>query len=778
MDFLNELKTRLLSFDGGTGSLLVARGLSAGEKPEEWNLSHPEVIKELHLRYIEAGADIIKTNTFGAYSHKFGSRQGEVVSAALDCAESARDQAGKGTMIALDVGPLGKMLAPLGTMTFDEAVDAFKELIILGKDRADLILIETMSDLYELKAAVVAAKECSSLPIVATVALDARGKLLTGADIETVVALLEGLGVSALGVNCGFGPSVLLPYVAELMRYASIPVAVNPNAGLPEMREGRVSYSLTPDGFAEEMKAILSLGVSIVGGCCGTTPEHIAALKRELVGRAAPALSEKNRTVVSSYTHSVSFGDGVVLIGERLNPTGKKRLKEALRANDLGYLVEEGIRQGERGAHILDLNVGLPEICEKALLTDAMRALQEVTDLPLQLDSSNAEAMARACRYYNGKPLINSVNGKKECMDAIFPIAKAYGGVMIALTLDENGIPDTATGRVAIAERILSEGERYGFSKKDFIIDPLALTVSSDPSAALVTLGTVAELTKRGFHTSLGVSNVSFGLPERERINATFFAMAMQSGLSAAIMNPDSDVMMTAYRSFQLLSGKDEGAKCYIASLTKAEESTLDGLSGAIVKGLSDKAALLAREALLVKAPLAVIEEEIVPALDTVGAGFDTGRYFLPQLLAAAEAAKAAFGVIREAMPSKASEDSKKVILATVKGDIHDIGKNIVKVMLENYGFSVIDLGRDVPSDAVIEAIRREGARLVGLSALMTTTVSSMADTIKAIREAALDVKIVVGGAVLTKAYAETIGADAYAKDAMATVRYAETVLG
>lgn len=776
MDFIKALQSRVLSFDGGTGSLLVERGLAAGELPETWNLKHPEIITELHKDYITAGADVIKTNTFGAYRHKVGGSQAAIVDAAIACAKVARDAVGKDTMIALDVGPLGKLIEPLGALTFDEAVAAFSELIECGKDGCDLILIETMSDLYELKAAVIAAKEVCDLPIVATVALDAKGKLLTGADVLTVVALLEGLGVTALGVNCGFGPMALLPHVREMLSVASVPIVANPNAGLPEMKGGKAVYSLTPEAFAAEMREMLSLGVSMVGGCCGTTPRHIAAIAPDVKNATAVRIEPKNRTVVTSYTHSVLIGDGVTLIGERLNPTGKAKLKAALREDNMGYLVEEGIAQSEKGAHILDLNVGLPELCEKTVLLKAMRALQEVTDTPLQLDTSDPEAMALACRYYNGKPLLNSVNGKKESMDAIFPIAKAYGGVMIALTLDENGIPDSVSGRVAIAERILENARRYGFSEKDFVFDPLALAVSSDPNAALVTLGTVRALHERGLRTSLGVSNISFGLPEREKINGAFFAMAMEAGLSAAIMNPYSDTMMTAYRAFMLLTGRDEGAKAYMASLAGNEADSYEGLLGAVVKGLSDKAESLTAELLTRKAPLVIIEEEIVPALDIVGEGFEKGRYFLPQLLASADAAKRAFAKIREAMPAGA-DNGKRVILATVRGDIHDIGKNIVKVMLENYGFSVIDLGRDVPSEAVVAAIREHDVKLVGLSALMTTTVSSMADTIRAIREAGLAVKVVVGGAVLTEEYAAMIGADYYAKDAMATVRIAESVL-
>ena len=765
-------------FDGGTGSLLVARGLTAGEKPEYWNLTHPEVIEELHRAYIGAGADIIKTNTFGAYRHKLGDKTEACVRAALENARKAVEKAGKGTKIALDLGPTGKLLAPLGDLPFEEAVSVFSETVKLGKDSADLVLIETMSDLYELKAAVLAAKESCALPILVTVALDERGKLLTGADVKTVAALLEGLGVAAFGVNCGFGPSVLLPFVKEMAAVSSLPLIVNPNAGLPRVEGGKTVYDLTPEGFAAEMKELFPYA-TLMGGCCGTTPDHIAALKKAAEGITAPTLTEKNLTVVSSATHTVTFGKEPVLIGERLNPTGKPKLKAALREENYGYLAAEGIAQVEKGAMILDVNVGLPELDEPGVLCRAITTLQEITDIPLQIDTSDPVAMEKACRIYNGKPLLNSVSGKRESMEAVFPIAKKYGGVVIALTLDENGIPDRVEGRVAIAERILSVAVTYGLSAKDLIFDPLALTVSSDPFAALTTVNTVKALTELGYKTSLGVSNVSFGLPERDRINSAFFTVNLSAGLSAAIMNPFSEGMMNAYRTFRLLTALDPSGVDYIASFGEKETLSSDTLQGAIVKGLAEKTAALTEAALRETAPLTLINKEIVPALDLVGEGFEKGKLFLPQLLASAEAAKAAFEVVKAKMPKgNAVGNEKKIVLATVKGDIHDIGKNIVKVMLENYGYTVIDLGRDVPPEAVVEAVRREGARLVSLSALMTTTVPSMEATVKALRSAGLDCKVMVGGAVLTEEYAEMIGADRYAKDAAEAVRYAEAILG
>lgn len=771
---------RILLFDGGMGSLLVKKGLLPGEKPEYWNLSHPDAIEEIHSAYIAAGADIINTNTFGAYRHKLGDDTEKVILAAIENAKRAKDKAGKDTLIALDMGPLGKLLAPLGELDFEDAVSIFAETVKIGAPHTDLVLIETMGDLYELKAAVLAAKENCDLPIIATVALDERGKLMTGADVETVVALLEGLGVSALGVNCGFGPKTLLPFVKRMASVASIPLVVTPNAGLPMIRDGKTVYDLTPEAFAEEMKELLFDGVFFAGGCCGTTPAHIAALKTVVDQYAAPVFVPKQISVISSYTHTVTFGKEPVLIGERLNPTGKAKLKAALREGDYGYLATEGIAQYDKGAAVLDVNVGLPELCEPQVLCEVVKLLQEVCDTPLQIDTANAEAMEKACRLYNGKPLLNSVNGAEDSMRAVFPIAKRYGGMVVALTLDESGIPQTVEGRVAIAEKILATAKEYGLSAKDLIFDPLALTVSSDGNAALVTLGTVKELHQRGLLTSLGVSNVSFGLPERDRINGAFFTMALSAGLSAAIMNPFSDVMMNAYRTYRVLTGLDTSAADYIASLSeKKEGAAIDTLKGAVIKGLSDQASLYTKELLKEKAPLTIVNEDIIPALDEVGRGFESGKTFLPQLLAAADAAKAAFEAVKSAMPKGESVgEEKKVIIATVKGDIHDIGKNIVKVMFENYGYTVIDLGRDVASEVIVASVKEHNARLVCLSALMTTTVSSMEDTIKALRKEGLTCKVVVGGAVLNREYADMIGADRYAKDAAEAVRYADEVFG
>ncbi len=776
MGFHELLEKKILLFDGGTGTMLVEQGLAAGEKPESWNLSRPEVITGLHRAYIRAGADIIKTNTFGAYRSKFGDDLPRIVRAAGENARTAAEEEKRGTLVALDLGPTGRLLAPLGELRFEDAVALFAETVRLGAPFADLILIETMSDLYELKAAVLAAKENSSLPVVATATFDEGGKLMTGADVETVTALLEGLGVDALGMNCGFGPEAMLPLVGRMAAVSSLPLAVNPNAGLPAVRGGKTVYDLTPADFAEEAGRLLSLGVSLIGGCCGTTPAHIAALFEKVKGKTPPALSDKGLTVVSSYTHTVRIGQDPVLIGERLNPTGKAKLKAALREGNLSYLVDEGVGQSERGAAILDVNVGLPELSEPELLPAVVEALQEVIDLPLQIDTSDPLAMERACRIYNGKPLLNSVNGKRESMEAVFPIAKKYGGVVVALTLDEEGIPETVEGRMAIADKIASEAKKYGISEKDLLFDPLALAVSSDSGAAALTLNTVRALSRAGRKSSLGVSNVSFGLPERDRINAPFFALALGAGLNAAIMNPYSESMTDTWRAFRVLAGLDRSATDYIGALTDRRDTDgADTLRNALLHGLKEKAAALTAEALKNTDPMEVINRTVIPALDEVGEGFEKGTLFLPQLLASAEAAKAAFGVVKRAMP-KGRESGRKVILATVQGDIHDIGKNIVKVMLENYSYSVIDLGRDVPPERVVETAQRESVRLIGLSALMTTTVVSMEKTIRALREAGHDCRIMVGGAVMNEEYAAMIGADRYAKDAADSLRYAEEV--
>lgn len=773
----------VILFDGGTGTLLQKEGLAPGELPETWNLTHPDTVRSLHSAYLAAGADIIKSNTFGAYRHKYGDGLPDVIRSALTLAREAVADSGRDALVALDLGPTGRLLAPLGDLSFEDAVSLFKETVQLGAPLADLVLIETMGDLYEIKAAVVAVKESCDRPVFVTATLDAAGKLMTGADVETVAVMLEGLGVQALGMNCGAGPEAMIPLVRRLAAVTSLPIIVNPNAGLPVTEEGRTVYTTDPAAFASAMKQIVTLGGGIVGGCCGTTPEHIAVLSETVRSLPAPRPAPKHRTAVTSYTHTVVFDGGTRLIGERLNPTGKPKLKEALRAHRMEYLAEEALAQEEQGAELLDLNVGLPELDEPTVLAEAVQEVQSACGLPLVIDTTDPVAMERAVRLYNGKPLLNSVNGKQESMDRIFPIAAKYGGVLIALTLDENGIPGTAKERVAIAEKIAAEAEKYGIPREELIFDPLAMAVSSDPTAPRVTLDCVEQLTAAGYKTSLGVSNVSFGLPDREIVNRTFFALAMGAGLSAAIMNPFSQGMQETYFACRLLNGRDPGGVDYIASRTgktasvAAESHTLT-LTEAVERGLAGKAEALTRDALAGgKDPLSLVNEAVIPALNRVGAAFEKGTLFLPQLLTAAEAAKAAFLPIQAAMPASA-ERGPCVVLATVKGDIHDIGKNIVKVLLESYGYTVVDLGRDVPPRTVVEAVRLHAARLVGLSALMTTTVGAMEETIRALRQAGLPCRVVVGGAVMNEEYAAMIGADHYAKDASETVRYADKVFG
>ena len=786
--------------DGGTGSCLQEQGLKPGELPETWNLSHPEEIIALHRAYYEAGSHAVCTNTFGANGLKFDGRGGrptvrQIVSAAVDCAKQARMTASGGRaerFIMLDVGPLGRLLEPLGDVPFERAVELFAEEIRAGVDAgADLIFIETMSDSYETKAAVLAAKENCDLPVFVSNVYDESGKLMTGATPEAMVSMLEGLGADAIGINCSLGPKQMLELVPRFTACCSVPLLVKPNAGLPRSEHGKTIYDVSAEEFAGVMREIVASGAAIVGGCCGTTPEYVHALAAATEGMIPPLPTAKHRSVISSYTQAVEFGGAPVLIGERINPTGKKRFKEALRNRDIGYILKEGIAQQELGVHVLDVNVGLPEIDEPAMLEDCVRELQGVCDLPLQLDTSNPAAMERAMRIYNGKPMINSVNGSPESMDAVFPLVRKYGGLVVCLTLDEHGIPESAEGRLAVAERIVRRAAEFGIGVENLIMDPLALTISSDRNAARVTLETIPLLRKRlGVRCSLGVSNISFGLPNRDFITAAFFTMALTRGLDAAIMNPYSPEIQKAYHCYLALTGQDPNCQEYIryaqnataetslppSSVPAKETAPQGGLAGAILHGLSEEAARLARLALETSAPLTLINEQIVPALDIVGQGFERKTVFLPQLLMSAEAAKAAFEEARRKLPSSDTV-GPPVILATVKGDIHDIGKNIVRAILENYGFHVIDLGRNVPPETVVEAALRDDVKLVGLSALMTTTVQSMADTIALLRQRKPDCLVVVGGAVLTQDYADRIGADRYAKNAMETVRYAEQVL-
>ena len=803
MNFRTYLKHNLVILDGGMGTLLQKAGLAPGELPERWNLTHAEEIIAIHRAYFDAGSNVVNTNTFGASILKFSADELDgIIRAAVENARAAARQSvgAQEKFVALDMGPTGKLLKPLGDFDFEDAVAVFAETVRLGvKYGVDLITIETMNDSYETKAALLAAKENSDLPVLVSCAYGEDGKLMTGASPAAMVALLEGMGADAIGVNCSLGPKALAPVVKEYLRLASAPVLLKPNAGLPTVVEGETVYNVPPAEFAREVASLVHDGVRVAGGCCGTTPDYIAALTAEIrnMGLIAVPVIPKRDTVVSSYTHAVTFGEDPALIGERINPTGKKRFKQALMEHDIGYILSEGIRQEEAGADILDVNVGLPEIDEAELLTEAVCELQAVTDLPLQIDTSDPAAMEAALRRYNGKAMINSVSGKAESLVAVLPLVKRYGGVVVALTLDEDGIPDTAEGRVAIARRILAAAEAYGIDRKDIIFDTLAMTVSASPNAASVTLEALSRIRRElGCHTSLGVSNISFGLPARDALNGTFFAMALTCGLSAAIMNPHSADMMRTYHTYRALRGLDESFGDYLryaetlpatpaagqgsapAGSISAKNKPAEGgtpLQKAIIKGLKEQAAALTAELVAAAPGMAVVQGEIIPALDIVGQGFEKKTVYLPQLLMAAEAAGAAFEVIKAGMAVESSEAKKMpIVLATVKGDIHDIGKNIVRLLLENYGYAVTDLGRDVPPEAVAQAAVRLRAPLVGLSALMTTTVPAMEETIRVLRREAPWCRIVVGGAVLTADYAAQIGADRYAADAMETVRYAE----
>ncbi len=793
MTITEKIRQETVIFDGGMGTLLQASGMPAGELPEQWGMTHPNVIIGVHEQYLQMGSDVISANTFGANILKFpGKAHGTpdlitVVQTAVMCAQTAAHKVGgKKRYIALDIGPTGKLLKPLGDLDFEEAVHIFSETVKAGvASGVDLILIETMNDSLETKAAVLAAKETCDLPVFVTNTYDESGKLMTGANADAMVAMLEGLGVDALGVNCGLGPDKLEPTVKRLTEIASVPVIVTPNAGLPSFDGEKTVYDTNPEQFALSMQKFSEYGVHGFGGCCGTTPEHIGCMAMALSGMPVKPIFDKNRSVISSYTHAVEFGNTSVIIGERINPTGKKLLKEALRENNMSYILNEGLEQESAGAHVLDVNCGLPDIDEVNMLKNVTQELQAVTNLPLQIDTADAVALEKTLRIYNGKPMINSVCGKEESMRAVFPLAAKYGGLIVALTLDESGIPDTAEGRFAIYEKIVNCAKEYGISRKDIIADPLAMTVSADSSAAKVTLDTVRMIKEAGGLTTLGVSNVSFGLPERERVHAAFYTMALAQGLDAAILNPKSQAMMNAYYASMALLGKDPMCTQYIAYAadTKTEmasPSQTDNrpapqrLQDAIVKGMKEQAAKSVKEVLGKMDALSVISECIVPALDTVGKGFEAKTTFLPQLLMSAESAKAAFDVLKQNMPKDAGKKNLHIVIATVKGDIHDIGKNIVKVLLENYGFSVTDLGKDVAPETIAEAVKETGARMVGLSALMTTTVPSMEETVKLLKKECPETKTVVGGAVLTQSYADKIGADFYAKDAMEAVRYAE----
>ena len=832
MSVLDFLGKEILYFDGAMGTRLQAAGMKPGELPEVWNITHGDVVAEIHASYVKAGANILKSNTFGAnalkmqgsgytveeavlaafanarkgfqkanetgqpdsvisdsasrsFSEISGSPQGKASGAGIASSDFIKKTPGQ--FIALDLGPTGKLLAPYGDLQFEEAVALYAETVRAGvKAKADLILVETMSDTYEAKAAILAAKENSDLPVFVTFTFDKDGKLLNGADVETAVLMAEGLGADAVGFNCGLGPDLVARLMPRARAVTGLPLIANPNAGLPVEKDGKTVFTTGPEEFAEYMLDVYREGGAVLGGCCGTDPDYIRLLAARTQGQK-PIAAQRHRavTAVTGYGAPVYFDKMPVLIGERINPTGKPLLKEALRNGDMDYICRLGLEQLDHGAHILDVNTGLPGLDERETLSKAVTHLQAITPAPLEIDTSHYEAMENALRLYNGKPLLNSVNGKPESMEQVFPLAKKYGAAVVGLCLDETGIPDSAEGRLAIAEKIIATAADYGIDKKDILIDPLALTVSTDSRNPAIDLAVIKALKEKGIHTVMGVSNISFGLPNRDAVNSTFFAMSLAAGLSSAIMNPQSERMMEAYRSFCALSGADEGCKEFVARYANAPKAKNAAavseytLYDAIVKGLTEQSGAATVKLLEEKnAPLDIINQYIIPALNTVGEGFGKKTLFLPQLLMAADAAKASFDELKKQMQAGgdgSGEPGDTIVLAVVKGDIHDIGKNIVKVLWENYGYHVVDLGKDVPAQSVVEAVEKHHAKLVGLTALMTTTVASMEDTINALRKNT-DTKILVGGAVMTKEYADAIGADGYAPDAVAAVDYANKI--
>lgn len=805
MNIKELLGKKLLFFDGAMGTMLQKNGMKSGEIPEMLNLTHPELLTQIHKEYLEAGADIITTNTFGANplkSDEIGESLEIVISSAVELAKKAcanYSTPEKPRFVAFDMGPTGHLMEPMGDLSFDYCYSQYSKVAKLAeKCGADLILIETMSDTYEAKAALLAVKENTDLPVFLTMTFDETGKTLTGADIDVVSAMFEGLKVDCIGINCGLGPKQIAALMARFAEISSIPIMAQPNAGLPKMADGKTTYDVSPEEFAENCLKIAKLGASVLGGCCGTTPDYIRALVNKC-GGCTPIIEEKNHTVVASYSKAVYFGNGPLIIGERINPTGKKKFQQALRENNIDYILNEAFMQRDAGAHILDVNVGLPEIDECRVMGDAVKALSSAVTLPLQIDSSDPVTIENILRHYNGKPMVNSVNGKAESMEAIFPIVSKYGGVLVGLCLDENGIPSSADERFAIAEKIASKAAQFGIKRKDLVMDALTLTISAQQKESAETIKALKKIKEQlGIHTCLGVSNISFGLPRRELVNSTFFALALNNGLDACIINPCNDAMINTYRSFMALAGYDEGCVEYISRYagTKAQttvtnaaaqrgETSSDSVKKSrlfdiIVKGLKDNSYQETVGMLKTREPMDIINNELIPALDSVGKQFEKGTMFLPQLMMSAETVKNSFDAIKAHITaSGAKQESKgKIVIATVKGDIHDIGKNIVKVLLENYGYEVFDLGKDVPPEVIVETLKANDIHLCGLSALMTTTVVSMEDTIKAIKAAGLDVKVFVGGAVLTQEYADMIGADKYTKDALESVSYANEFFG
>lgn len=789
MDFRKKFGSQLLFCDGAMGTMLQSLGLPAGKRADHWSIEQPEKVRSVHLSYLECGCNIITANTFSAPADGEYSPE-EIAAAGVRVAKEAVAQSGKEAFVALDMTSHGELLEPFGTLSFQKAYDGFARTVTAGEQAgADLILIETMTDTAEIKAAVLASKENSSLPVVVTFTVDENGRLMNGADIITAAALIESLGADGVGLNCGFGPDKMLEFVPPLLSFTKLPVLINSNAGMPVVTDGVTTYDVNPQYFAESAEKLVRLGCAAVGGCCGTTPDHIAAVVDRCahLGIFTPERAER-KSFVSSHCRTVFFDDKTVIIGERINPTGKPKLKAALRENNFDYICDEAVAQQNAGADVLDVNVGISEIDEVAVLSQAVSRVQQVSTLPLQIDTSDIAALEKALRVYVGKPLINSVNGSEESMSTVLPLAAKYGAMVVGLTLDEKGIPETAAERIEIAKRIIDRAAHYGIDKSDIIIDPLTMTISTAENGALPTLDALRILRDElGIHSVLGVSNISFGLPNREKINSAFFSLAMQNGLSAGIVNPLNAAMMDAYYSFNALYARDTGCIEYIANnavIGQSEQTAVvkkqpavqpDNLRSAIVSGLAEKSAQLTQALLSDKAALEIIDSLIIPALDEVGRLFEEKKLFLPQLLLSAKAATAAFDVIKStlAQSGEKGESKGKIILATVKGDVHDIGKNIVRVLLENYGYEVIDLGKDVSAQAITECAKENNVKLIGLSALMTTTVPNMARTIEMLRKEHV-CRVMVGGAVLTEEFAGEIGADFYCKDAMASVRCAE----
>jgi 5-methyltetrahydrofolate--homocysteine methyltransferase len=786
VDFRSYLKDNFVIFDGAMGTMLQRAGLQPGDIPETYNIVHPEIVRDIHKHYVEAGADVVTTNTFQANELKLKDCPYSVEDIISHGVKVARDSGAK--WVALDIGPLGQLMEPMGTIAFEKAYEIFKRQVVAGASAgADIILIETISDLYEAKAAILAAKENSSLPVLCTMTYQKDRRTFIGTDSITATYVLQGLGVDGLGVNCSLGPAELIPVVNEILRHSKVPVMIQPNAGLPRVVGEETVYDITSQEFGNYVKAMAESGARIIGGCCGTSPEFIKRVKDSLIDLKPIKTCPVTATVTTSSTKKVILDDRVTLIGERINPTGKKKLKEALRNGDMDYIINEAIDQTDAGSDVLDINVGLPEINEIDVIKKVVREVQGIVNLPLQIDSASVEAIEAGVRVCNGKPIINSVNGKEETMKAIFPIVKKYGALIVGLTLDEGGIPSTAEERFKIAEKIVKRAENFGIPREDVLIDCLVLTASAQQSEVMETLKAIKLVKERlKVKTVLGVSNVSFGLPSRQLLNSTFLAAALGAGLDAPILNPLSKDTMDVINSFKVLSNEDKEAKNFIKQYSNAEikqvsdESINRDLKSIIIEGRKSESSEATKGLLSKIAPTQIIDEHFIPALDIVGERYEKGQIFLPQLIQSAETVKIAFSEIKNFMiESDSKKVSKgKIIVATVKGDIHDIGKNIVKMMLENYGFDVIDLGKDVPIEVIVKSAKEYDVKLIGLSALMTTTVKNMEKTIKALREEKVDCRVMVGGAVLNAEYAQLVGADFFAKDARESVRIANNFFG